>query len=243
MLDKLPSPGVLVVLVGALAALLGLVAALLRLLPALVAFGLVTGGCALGGLAALVLVWTQRSPLAALIAVLLLAYPVVLAVQASRAARMHDVTTDLDDPPVFVLAAREVANQGRDLSYPEGPSDTSQQQRRFYPDLRPLRLEVPAARALELARRAARAQGWTLLGDEGTGSASFEAVDRTRIFGFADDVVVRVRPQGDGESVIDVRSTSRDGTGDLGANAARIRAFLAALSALAEASGNSAPGV
>jgi len=51
-----------------------------------------------------------------------------------------------------------------------------------------------------------------------------EATDTTRIFRFVDDVAIRVRPDGDG-SRVDVRSRSRDGKGDLGANAARIRAF------------------
>ena len=57
-----------------------------------------------------------------------------------------------------------------------------------------------------------------------------EASDTTRWFGFTDDIVVRVRPAPNG-SRIDVRSASRVGRSDLGVNARRIRAFLAALSA------------
>jgi uncharacterized protein (DUF1499 family) len=53
----------------------------------------------------------------------------------------------------------------------------------------------------------------------------------SRLFGFHDDIAIRVRPEADGTSRIDVRSKSRDGQGDLGVNAARIRTFVAALEA------------
>ena len=74
---------------------------------------------------------------------------------------------------------------------------------------------------------AAEALGWKLtVQDRATGT--FEAVDVTSVFGFIDDIAVRVREDG-GEAVVDVRSKSRDGKGDMGANAARIRAFRDAL--------------
>jgi uncharacterized protein (DUF1499 family) len=70
----------------------------------------------------------------------------------------------------------------------------------------------------------ATALGWEIVAaseDDGR----FEATDTTFWFGFKDDVVVRIRPEGDG-SRIDLRSVSRVGVGDLGANAARIKRFV-----------------
>ncbi|PZO06409.1 MAG: DUF1499 domain-containing protein, partial [Alphaproteobacteria bacterium] len=75
----------------------------------------------------------------------------------------------------------------------------------------------------------AEAQGWTIVSqDPATGTLSATAT--TFWFGFKDDVAVRVRAEGAG-SVVDVRSTSRVGLSDLGANAARIEAYLSSLAA------------
>jgi uncharacterized protein (DUF1499 family) len=143
--------------------------------------------------------------------------------------RINDITTNPDDPPVFEAAARDDANQGRDLAYPPAFSAL---QRAAYPELAPIRVAAPPAEALARARDAAAALGWEIvLVDPERGVLEGRAI--SRLFRFVDDVVVRVRPT-DGGSVVDVRSKSRDGRGDLGANAARIRAFAAALAAPAE---------
>jgi hypothetical protein len=151
---------------------------------------------------------------------------------------VHDISTDLEDPPRFSAALRLDENRGRDLAYPHGSPDTPQLQRLRYPDVRSFPLAEPPAAALRHALDAARELGWEIVEvreppatPEGPGTASeagFEAVDRTPIFRFRDDIVVRVRDEGT-SSRIDVRSTSRVGRSDLGANAARIRAFRAAL--------------
>ncbi len=88
----------------------------------------------------------------------------------------------------------------------------------------------PPDAAFARAERAAAALNWDVRYRD-PASRVFEAVEVTRIFRFVDDIVVRVRmsPVGRG-SVVDVRSKSRDGKGDIGANAARIRAFRDALS-------------
>jgi len=133
---------------------------------------------------------------------------------------INDITTDPDDPPPFAAAAREPANQGRDLSY---PASFAAEQRRAYPDLRPILLSQPTAEAFVRAQRAAGQLGWkTTYSDPGAGV--FEAQEISPTFLFVDDIVVRVRPEGEG-SRIDVRSKSRDGKGDQGVNAKRIRAF------------------
>jgi uncharacterized protein (DUF1499 family) len=151
---------------------------------------------------------------------------VVLAVLAGRGGgvpAIHDVTTDPGDPPRFVASARAPENQGRDLTYPHGPADTTALQRAAYPDLAPIPVAAPPDEALRRARRAAEELGWEVVEMDET-EGRLEATETSRIFRFVDDVVVRVRPGAEG-SIVDLRSTSRVGESDLGANAARIRAF------------------
>jgi uncharacterized protein (DUF1499 family) len=133
--------------------------------------------------------------------------------------RINDITTDTADPPAFSAAGRAGPNQGRDLGYPG--EEFAAQQRAAYPDLTPIDVPQPPAEALAEAERAARALGWEIVVvDPATGT--LEANEISRLFRFVDDVVIRVRPR-DGGSRIDVRSRSRDGRGDLGQNARRIR--------------------
>jgi uncharacterized protein (DUF1499 family) len=143
--------------------------------------------------------------------------------------RINDITTNPDDPPGFEIALSDPANAGRDMSYPR---DFAAQQRAAYPDLAPIRLAVPTGEALERARRAAESLGWEIAEVRPPQAEGADGVLQARqvsqLFRFVDDVVVRVRPA-EGGSVIDVRSKSRDGQGDLGANAARIRGFRGAL--------------
>lgn len=136
---------------------------------------------------------------------------------------INDITTDLEDPPAFADASLVPDYRNRDMSYPE---DFVEVVRTSYPDLAPLRLDAAPNEAFERAVAAAESLGWQIVAKDG-GAGAFYARDETGIFRFVDDVVVRVRPDGDGDGAkIDVRSKSRDGQGDLGANAARIRALL-----------------
>ena len=153
----------------------------------------------------------------------------VLAVSGAPGAGLpaiNDITTDLDDPPAFSALARAAQERGA----PMKPLDraTIDAQKAAY-DLAPIRLDVPPRQALAGAERAARELGWTVVASE-PAAGRLEATDVTGIFQFVDDVVVRVRPS-NGGSLVDVRSKSRVGKGDVGANAARIRAFRDALSA------------
>lgn len=134
--------------------------------------------------------------------------------------RINDITTDFDDPPAFAAAARESANQDRDLSY---PASFAAAQREAYPDIKPILLQVSPADAFVRAQRAAGELGWKPIYSDPVAGV-FEAQEVSATFLFVDDIVVRVRPEGEG-SRIDVRSKSRDGKGDLGMNAKRIRAF------------------
>ena len=139
------------------------------------------------------------------------------------AAAIHDVTTNVDDPPEFSDAVRNVPGRQNGVDYPDGGETVPDQQRIAYPDLDPIELDLSPSQALERAQRVAEGLGWTVTAvDRERGLV--EAFDVTRFFRFVDDVVIRVRPRG-AASVVDLRSNSRVGGGDLGANARRIRAF------------------
>jgi uncharacterized protein (DUF1499 family) len=136
--------------------------------------------------------------------------------------RINDITTDPQDPPRFEVAARELEAS---LAYP-GESFAAQQ-RAAYPDLAPLELELPPARALERAEAAAREIGLDVVAVD-RAAGTLEARETSTVFHFVDDVAVRVTPSGSG-SRVDVRSRSRDGRGDLGVNARRIRRLFDAM--------------
>ncbi len=146
---------------------------------------------------------------------------------AGRVPPIHDISTDLDDPPRFVavLALR----RGAPNSAEHGGASLAAQQRAGYPDLGSVRLPAAPERVFARATEVARALGWEMVAAV-PAEGRLEATARTRWFGFRDDIVVRVRPDGAG-SQIDVRSVSRVGRSDLGTNARRIRNFLEALRA------------
>lgn len=141
--------------------------------------------------------------------------------QARGAPPIHDITTDTQDPPAFVAVAPLRADAPNPVSY-EGDS-IARLQRAAYPDLQPIVLDVPPPQAFARAHAAARDMGWEIVAAD-SAAGRVEATATTTWFGFRDDVVVRVRAEGAG-SRVDVRSKSRVGRGDAGANAARIRAY------------------
>ena len=204
--------------------------AALRLVPALVGFVLL----AIGGLVGLVvglasLVQRARGRRLTPGGVAGLTAGIVLVVLASRGAgvpRINDFTTDPNDPPAFRHAATFPANARRDLAYPPA---FAAQQRACCADLRPARLPVPVEEAFARARRTAEAMpSWTVTATD-PASGMVEAVAESRLFGFQDDIAIRVRADGAGASKVDVRSKSRAGQGDFGVNAARVRSYVAAL--------------
>jgi len=154
------------------------------------------------------------------------AVPLGMRRMAEAVPFIHDITTDTVDPPQFV-ALRQVREQSPNGAAYGGP-EMAAQQKTGYPDLVPVLLPLPPDRAFPRAEAAARALGWEIAAAV-PAEGRLEATDTTRWFGFKDDIVVRVAPALDG-SRVDVRSVSRVGRSDLGTNAKRIRAFLAALS-------------
>lgn len=144
---------------------------------------------------------------------------------------INDITTDTHDPPVFVEVLELAPNRGRDMVYAGG--HVSAQQHQAYPDLEPAKVPLAPREALIKLRGALIELPGTELVDVDLDAGRIEATSTSRLFRFVDDVVIRVRPlttvPGATGSIVDIRSKSRDGKGDLGANAARIRKLLAAL--------------
>lgn len=134
---------------------------------------------------------------------------------------IHDISTDTENPPKFVAVLPFRKDAANPSEY--GGPDIAAQQRKGYPDIVPLRLPLRPDRAFERAGQTAREMGWEIV-DASSGQLRIEATDTTFWFGFKDDVVIRITPEPDG-SRIDVRSLSRVGKSDVGANAKRIRAY------------------
>lgn len=138
---------------------------------------------------------------------------------------IHDISTDLDDPPRFEAVMPLRGAQSNPVNGID--PNVAAQQRRAYADIAPLTIDAAPPEAFRRAKRAAESLDWDIVAaDEKAGR--IEATDTTRWFGFKDDVVVRIRPA-NGGSRVDVRSTSRVGRSDVGVNADRIRDFLARL--------------
>jgi uncharacterized protein (DUF1499 family) len=139
---------------------------------------------------------------------------------------IHDITTDPDNPPAFVAVAPLREAGGPDRVAYEG-AKVAEQQRRAYPDIVPLTLALQPGAAFSRALETAQRMGWTIVATDGA-DGRIEASDRSRWFGFTDDIVIRITPSGSG-SRIDLRSSARLGRSDFGVNAARIKTYLAAL--------------
>jgi len=188
-------------------------------------------GCVVAVLA-FVLTRVARGPGAvpAAVGIVLGLVPSLLFYHQYRLARsvppINDISTDLAMPPAFVTAAQNEFWKGKDMTYPATFADSV---RRGYPDLGSLVLPVGAGRAFALARQTAAAMpAWVVTaGDSAAGR--IEATATTRWFGFKDDIVIRVSPRGADSARVDMRSKSRVGKRDVGANAARIRAYFEAL--------------
>jgi len=142
---------------------------------------------------------------------------------------IHDITTDPQHPPEFVAVVKLRGEGSNTLAYDSAKLPAAQ--KAGYPDIEPLVLPVPPNEAFRRARDVAQALHWDLDGEDAS-AGRIEATDTTFWFGFKDDVVIRATAADKG-SRVDVRSVSRVGQSDLGANAARIRKFLAALRAQA----------
>ncbi len=156
-------------------------------------------------------------------AAVLLSAPVLIAGAQWKLAEhlyppINDISTDTADAPVFWDMPTPTDYPGR---------QTAELQRAAYPDVVPLDLQLPPAEVFERALALVRSRGWTVVAsvpDEGR----IEATVESRLYGFVDELAIRVRAKESG-SIVDVRSRSRLGRIDRGVNARRIRTFLAEL--------------
>lgn len=173
---------------------------------------------------------TRRTGSASLLAALVLGLGVAFVPwngmrQARAVPPIHDISTDTERPPEFVAVLPLRADAPNPAAY--GGAEVAQAQREGYPDLGPLRMDLPPSEAFAKAEQVARDMGWEIVAaDPATGR--IEATDTTLWFGFKDDIVIRVEADGEG-SRVDMRSVSRVGKSDVGTNAKRIRAYLQAL--------------
>lgn len=138
---------------------------------------------------------------------------------------IHDISTDTQNPPQFVAVVPLRADAPNPPQYPG--EEVAAQQREGYPDIDTLTLAMPVAQAFERALEVAQGLGWEIIAAEAA-EGRIEATDTTFWFGFKDDVVIRIEDAAGG-SRLDIRSKSRVGRSDVGANAARIRDFRSAL--------------
>ena len=155
---------------------------------------------------------------------------------ASSLPFIHDITTDTQDVPTFtdaILSERAQVEGVNTVDYvgkkdkPDGTLvSVLQTQAEAYSDIRPLILSDAPDVVFGEAKAAVKQMGWALKSED-VATGIIEATDTTFWYGFKDDVVIRIRPSEGGGSVLDVRSVSRVGGSDIGANAARIRKFLA----------------
>jgi uncharacterized protein (DUF1499 family) len=218
----------------------------LEIKPALATFfgGLAIAGLSiLVGLAGFAAIWQNgtrgmgRILFAFLINALVLAYPAYLGLQYRRLPAIHDITTDPIDPPRFEALARLRTGEGTNTAVYAGLY-SAEQQRRFYPDIEPVDLEIPAERAYAIVLRIVNKRKWLVIDERAPQPprriGRIEAVARTPIMGFREDVSIRVVPDGD-NSRVDIRSASRYFESDLGSNASRISKFIDDLNTASDA--------
>jgi uncharacterized protein (DUF1499 family) len=218
----------------------------LEMKPALATF---FGALALAGLsiligfAAFAAIWRNgtrgmgRILVAFLINAVVLAYPAYLAVQYRRLPPIHDISTDPINPPRFeALAALRTGDDTNTAAY--SGLYSAEQQRRAYPDIEPVELEIPADRAYALTLKLVNKRKWLVIDERPPqpprGIGRIEAVARTPIMGFREDVSIRISPDGE-DSRVDIRSSSRYFESDLGSNAARVARLIDDINTAAEA--------
>ena len=218
----------------------------LEMKPALATF---FGGLAIAvlsilfGLAGFAAIWQNGSRgmgrilIAFLISGAILAYPAYQALLYRKLPPIHDITTDPIDPPRFDALSRLRTGDGTNTAVYAGLY-SAEQQRQFYPDIEPIELEIPVDRAYAIALQLVNKRKWLVIDERAPQPprrvGRIEAVARSPIMGFREDISIRVVPDGD-DSRVDIRSASRYFESDLGSNAARVTKFIDDLNTAADA--------
>jgi len=225
-----------------LVSMISLIAFLLVALPApLYRFGIVELGTAFTGfkfglvvgIVALVLLAIQvifkrktvslaSAAIAVIFSAIAIALPLGMMTTAKNVPPIHDISTDLVNPPEFVAIAPLRADAPNPVEY--AGAETAEQQRTAYPDLQTLTYSQSTSELVEASKQAIANLGWELVNTDAD-NGIIEATDTSTWFGFKDDVVIRVTDN-NSERLVDIRSKSRVGKSDLGKNAARIHTFI-----------------
>jgi hypothetical protein len=137
------------------------------------------------------------------------------------AAPIHDISTNTQNPPAFVDIVALRSDSDNTTDYLD--DGTAEAQAAAYPDIQTIVLETTFESSFAAALAAAHEMGWEVIASK-PAEGRIEAIASTSIVGFKDDVVIRVTEK-DGKTLVDVRSKSRIGKGDMGVNANRIRAY------------------
>ncbi|ALQ07507.1 DUF1499 domain-containing protein [Pseudoalteromonas fuliginea] len=231
-----------------LVSLVSLIAFLLVVLPGpLYKFGIVELGTAFTGFrfgvyaggAALVLLLIQiifmrktvtfgSAAIAVVFSAVAIAMPLNMMNTAKSVPPIHDISTDLVNPPQFVAIAPLRVDAPNPVAY--AGEETAIEQRKAYPELATLSFAQSKTDLLEATEQAVKNLGWELVNTD-TSLGLVEATDTTTWFGFKDDVVVRINDEGS-ERFVDIRSKSRVGRSDLGKNAQRIHTLINELNSL-----------
>ncbi|MGB3620627.1 DUF1499 domain-containing protein [Ketobacter sp. MCCC 1A13808] len=168
----------------------------------------------------------DRAKHRAILLILVLSIPVGIlfnfGIKASQAPVIYDISTDWENPPDFLDLEGQ---RPKDANPLQTAAEVSALQSEFYPDIVSKTVAGDPLAVFEKVQKAADEMDWKLfLSDPSQGR--LQAVDKTFWFGFKDDVVVRVKAVDSAHSIVDVRSVSRVGKGDIGKNAERINHFL-----------------
>src|SRR6202166_4081015 len=125
----------------------------------------------------------------------LIAYPAYLGIKASRLPAIYDITTDPIDPPRFDAIARLRPRDANPVTY--AGLYTAEQQRVAYSDIEPDLTTVSPQEAYDAVLKVIAKRRWHVVDarpPQGTAPRDglIEAIARTPILGFRDDVAVRV---------------------------------------------------
>ncbi len=182
---------------------------------------------------AFVAIWNEglrglgRALTAAIIGVLIIGWPLVTVGRSATLPPIVDITTDVNDPPQFVAVAQARPRGSNPVRY---PTENARQQHSAYPGVKAFDVEANPDEIFNMVMGIVEKRGWRVLDNVsprgGERDGRIEAVARTLIMGFREDIVIRVRSSDKGVR-IDMRSASRYGDRDFGSNARRIESFMA----------------
>ena len=166
--------------------------------------------------------------MALLLSTIAIAIPLSMLNKGKSVPPIHDISTDLVNPPEFVAIAPLRADAPNPVEY--AGVEVATQQRAAYPELQTLNYTQSKSELVEATKQAIDHLGWQLVNID-TNQGIIEATDRTMWFGFKDDVIVRITDNGS-KRLVDIRSKSRVGGSDLGKNAERIHGFIEELDSI-----------